>query len=64
MLDDDGEPLRQITISIGVAQLPAHGEDIRTLIELADLAMYRAKSSGRNRVVLWDDEMVGEKAAA
>jgi diguanylate cyclase (GGDEF)-like protein len=40
----------QLTISIGVATCPDHGDDRETLLDAADKAMYRAKSEGRNRV--------------
>jgi len=40
----------QITASLGVAQLRC-GEDVNTLIQRADEALYRAKFEGRNRVV-------------
>jgi diguanylate cyclase (GGDEF)-like protein len=41
-----------VTISIGVALLRAHGEDLIELLAAADLALYRAKKSGRDRVCL------------
>ena len=40
----------KITISLGVAAIPAHGLDAEGLIEAADQALYDAKSQGRNRV--------------
>src|ERR1041384_7738490 len=42
-----------ITISIGVASFPNDGRDPIGLIELADTALYRAKQSGRNRVIAY-----------
>jgi diguanylate cyclase (GGDEF)-like protein len=40
----------RLTISIGVATCPVHGEAREPLLDAADKAMYRAKSEGRNRV--------------
>lgn len=45
----------QLTISIGVATCPTHGDDRERLLDAADKAMYRAKSGGRNRVASADD---------
>lgn len=42
-----------VTISLGLAAYPRHGNDIPTLIERADQALYQAKQSGRNRTVCW-----------
>jgi diguanylate cyclase (GGDEF)-like protein len=41
---------RRVTLSIGAAQFPIHGDDGQRLIAAADAALYRAKDSGRNRV--------------
>jgi diguanylate cyclase (GGDEF)-like protein len=44
------EPLRA-TVSIGVAVFPDDGSDPRSLLHGADVAVYRAKALGRDRVV-------------
>jgi diguanylate cyclase (GGDEF)-like protein len=49
----DGKTL-PVTISIGVSAFPEHGADIETLVKRADVALYRAKSGGRNRVCIED----------
>jgi diguanylate cyclase (GGDEF)-like protein len=41
----------KITISAGVAVLPEHGTSASEVLESADLALYRAKAEGRDRVV-------------
>ena len=40
-----------LTVSIGVAQWQAEGDDIAMLLARADAALYRAKEAGRNCVV-------------
>ncbi len=42
-----------ITTSIGISIYPTHGEDAETLIKNADIAMYKAKESGRDRYFLY-----------
>lgn len=48
--DWDGAPLRQPTLSIGVAEGNAAGNELETLLEHADEALYRSKRLGRDRV--------------
>lgn len=45
----DNEKLA-ITISLGVALFPLHGEEIRSVVKSADDALYQAKDKGRNVV--------------
>ena len=46
-----GSASQRVTISVGgVMKVPQPGEDMKQLIEAADLALYRAKRDGRNRV--------------
>ncbi|MFQ5990155.1 MAG: diguanylate cyclase [Candidatus Methylomirabilales bacterium] len=47
----DGNEQPSITISIGVAAFPEHGDTPEYLIASADAALYQAKRRGRNRVV-------------
>ena len=42
---------RSVTISIGVADFPAHGDSRDNLVGAADTALYRAKQQGRNCVL-------------
>lgn len=48
-----------IAASIGVAVYPEHGSDEQTLTKNADIAMYNAKSGGRNCARLYHLDMVG-----
>ncbi|HEX4600452.1 MAG TPA: diguanylate cyclase [Gemmatimonadales bacterium] len=41
----------KVSVSIGVAEYPSHGDTPEELIESADGAMYRAKGEGRDRVM-------------
>ena len=45
-----GEDPVTVTVSIGVACYPLHGNGYQSLIEAADQALYRAKEEGRDRV--------------
>lgn len=47
-----GKNLGPITASLGVASFPEHGTNGTTLIQIADAALYRAKATGRNRVIV------------
>jgi diguanylate cyclase (GGDEF)-like protein/PAS domain S-box-containing protein len=46
--------LPPVTVSIGVALYPLHGDTTESLLAAADRALYRAKESGRNTVVSAD----------
>ena len=48
---DRGNKRIEVTISIGLATLEKKGEPIADVLERADVALYRAKHDGRNRVV-------------
>jgi diguanylate cyclase (GGDEF)-like protein len=44
------DALIRVTISVGVALMSVHGDDLIDLLAAADLALYRAKELGRDRV--------------
>jgi diguanylate cyclase (GGDEF)-like protein len=47
-----GVPLRG-TLSAGIAAFPEHGQTAAELLRAADMALYSAKTAGRNRAVTW-----------
>ncbi len=47
----------QKTLSIGVSEFPGDTEGFWEAIKFADVALYRAKNEGRNRVVRFNPEM-------
>ena len=48
----EGQALDAITLSLGIAIFPTHGETKDVLLKTADTALYGAKRDGRDRVVL------------
>ena len=51
-VQDVGQSLDGITLSLGVAIYPEHGRSIDSVLRAADAALYRAKQEGRDRVVV------------
>lgn len=50
-------PLGKLTISLGVSAHPEDGKTLDHLVHAADLALYRAKHNGRNRLVLYQADL-------
>lgn len=46
-------PGQSITVSIGVSTFPEDGKDNESLINNADIALYKAKAEGKNKTVLY-----------
>lgn len=46
------------TMSMGVVCFPHDGDDVQELIQKADVALYEAKKSGKNRVEFYDDNNI------
>jgi diguanylate cyclase (GGDEF)-like protein len=45
---------RKITVSIGIAEFPEHGQSAEAVISSADEALYAAKRAGRNKVIRFE----------
>ncbi|HSY08547.1 MAG TPA: EAL domain-containing protein [Steroidobacteraceae bacterium] len=46
-----------VTLSIGISVFPSDGNDSQALLKAADVAMYRAKSAGRNNYLFYSPSM-------
>ena len=44
------------TLSIGASFFPAHGDGLSEILRKADIALYEAKTAGRNRLTLFEDK--------
>lgn len=53
-IEYDGQRVGPVTLSMGIAIYPYHGENGQAVLRVADAALYRAKQAGRNSVVLGD----------
>jgi diguanylate cyclase (GGDEF)-like protein len=51
---ETGLPQGKLTTSIGISSFPADGEKFETLVNAADVALYQAKSNGRNRLATYE----------
>jgi diguanylate cyclase (GGDEF)-like protein len=55
------DDLIKVSISAGLAHVPTHGADVRTLYAAADAALYEAKRGGRDRVTRFEGDGDGDR---
>ena len=49
------QPSGNLTVSLGLASFPDHASNETDLIKFADIALYHAKGSGKNKVCVYSD---------
>ncbi len=56
---DGGElqPMGKVTLSLGIASYPEHGSTTKEILDKSDKAMYFAKETGRNKTVIYNEEL-------
>jgi diguanylate cyclase (GGDEF)-like protein len=54
----DGQLLGGVSVSMGVALFPDHGNTMGDVLRASDQALYSAKREGRDRVSVWTTESV------
>jgi diguanylate cyclase (GGDEF)-like protein/PAS domain S-box-containing protein len=54
----DGQLLGAVSVSMGVALFPDHGNTMADVLRASDQALYSAKREGRDRVSVWTTESV------
>ncbi len=50
-----------LSLSLGIATFPNHGQTKEELVEKADQAMYYSKDTGKNKTIIWNDTIVSSK---
>ena len=58
-----GQVMGTVTLSFGIACYPEHGDTADKLIQAADQALYRAKTAGRDQVVVGSHEWASAQRA-
>jgi len=53
-----GDGILKLTVSIGLATFPSYGDTGQAVLRAADVALYKAKAAGRNRVTLCTPNVV------
>jgi diguanylate cyclase (GGDEF)-like protein len=53
----------RLSASIGVANYPEHAQEAGLLVQCADIAMYQAKCSGRNRRQLFAHDLISAQTS-
>lgn len=53
----------RVSLSIGIALYPEHGQDAATLTEHADQAMYKVKKGGKNAAEIYHEDRAADLAA-
>ncbi len=51
------ESILYVTVSIGISLSPEHGRSPEEMLQNADIAMYKAKTTGKDRYVFYDEKM-------
>ena len=51
-IEHEQRPIGPITLSIGLAIFPDNGDNAYAVLQAADAALYRAKTSGRDRIAI------------
>lgn len=55
--------LPQVTVSMGVAEVPTHGSTSEAIIRADDDALYHAKKNGRDRIDIYDNNICGSSSS-
>jgi diguanylate cyclase (GGDEF)-like protein len=56
---DSSDPQLRCTVSVGLAALPGEAASLTDILGLADVALYRAKNAGRDRVAVMTESGQG-----
>ncbi len=57
-IQNRGQTLDRVTISVGIAAFPEHGQTAEELLHIADQCLYQSKAEGRDRVTVAEHQPV------
>ncbi|MCX5899545.1 MAG: diguanylate cyclase [Proteobacteria bacterium] len=53
-VSEESAPMASLSVTIGLSSLPDRASTKKDLIRTADIALYKGKASGKNKVVVFE----------
>jgi diguanylate cyclase (GGDEF)-like protein len=54
---EESQPLGKVTLSLGISCYPEHGISTEEILDRADKSLYVAKEEGRNKTIIYSQDV-------